>query len=339
MTDDDGYEATADQVARALLAKRALSDSWRKKHNAPVGSYPIPDKQHARSALGFAAMHHGKGSATYQRVAAKVRAKYGVSKTWSDAARQQAALTRRQTGKSLGQTVARHPNSPLAGLAQADRSMSRPTRQANIARAKSLLQQRQTRPAYPFRAVKTWPTKGGPTPQPTGSSLPPAAKASMPPPGNKAKATFPPAKTVSGPPKDEITTGPGKPPPTPKGLGPKPPMAAKPKAAPKPPKHIPGDNGRIDKLVIGARRDALRKALGEGRSGFIRPGGPVVSDGKGQRSPRIKAGYQLPSLKIRNTSNSLGGLHNKLRTSFHGTTTMGSGESSDQLTARRTLKV
>lgn len=37
--------------------------------------YPIPDKAHARAALGFAAMHHGHGS-EYQAVARKVHAKY-----------------------------------------------------------------------------------------------------------------------------------------------------------------------------------------------------------------------------------------------------------------------
>ncbi len=35
------------------------------------GAYPMPDKQHAAAAKGFAAMHHGKGSAVYKKVAAK----------------------------------------------------------------------------------------------------------------------------------------------------------------------------------------------------------------------------------------------------------------------------
>lgn len=36
-----------------------------------TGSYPMPDAQHARAAMGFAAMHHGKNSSTYRRVAAR----------------------------------------------------------------------------------------------------------------------------------------------------------------------------------------------------------------------------------------------------------------------------
>ncbi len=47
------------------------------KGKAQSGSYPIPDQQHARSALGFAAMHHGKDSAIYKAVAAKGKAKFG----------------------------------------------------------------------------------------------------------------------------------------------------------------------------------------------------------------------------------------------------------------------
>ncbi len=36
-----------------------------------VGSYPIPDRAHAASAKGFAALNHGKNSAIYKKVAAK----------------------------------------------------------------------------------------------------------------------------------------------------------------------------------------------------------------------------------------------------------------------------
>jgi hypothetical protein len=48
-----------------------------KKQKEEPGGYPVPDKQHARSALGFAAMHHGKDSAIYRQVKAKVEAKFG----------------------------------------------------------------------------------------------------------------------------------------------------------------------------------------------------------------------------------------------------------------------
>ena len=38
-----------------------------------TGSYPMPDAEHAASAKGFAAMHHGKNSSVYRQVAAKAR--------------------------------------------------------------------------------------------------------------------------------------------------------------------------------------------------------------------------------------------------------------------------
>lgn len=54
-----------------------------RKGKAESGSYPIPDRAHARAALGFAAMHHGKDSAIYRAVKAKVDAKFGKSgSTW-----------------------------------------------------------------------------------------------------------------------------------------------------------------------------------------------------------------------------------------------------------------
>src|SRR5690348_8352607 len=49
------------------------------QHAAGKGAYPIPDQQHARSALGFAAMHHGKGSAIYHEIARKVHEKFGAA--------------------------------------------------------------------------------------------------------------------------------------------------------------------------------------------------------------------------------------------------------------------
>lgn len=57
-----------------FVYKRKKPEGSSKKD--PKGSYPVPDKAHARAALGFAAMHHGKGSATYQAVARKVHAKF-----------------------------------------------------------------------------------------------------------------------------------------------------------------------------------------------------------------------------------------------------------------------
>jgi len=47
------------------------------------GKYPMPDARHAAAAKGFAAMHHGKGSAEYKRVAAKAKS-LGYGKSSAD---------------------------------------------------------------------------------------------------------------------------------------------------------------------------------------------------------------------------------------------------------------
>lgn len=38
-----------------------------------TGSYPMPDEAHARAAIGFAAMHHGKNSAFTRKIKAKAK--------------------------------------------------------------------------------------------------------------------------------------------------------------------------------------------------------------------------------------------------------------------------
>lgn len=76
-----GFMSFLDKLDRALSEK--LTDSARKhvskkkeafpsKHGK-TGSYPMPDAKHAASAKGFAAMHHGKGSSVYKKVAAKAK--------------------------------------------------------------------------------------------------------------------------------------------------------------------------------------------------------------------------------------------------------------------------
>lgn len=72
----------ADELTAGQRAGLPKSDFARPSHASTTegkqepGSYPVPDKQHARSALGFAAMHHGKDSGVYQQIATKVRAKF-----------------------------------------------------------------------------------------------------------------------------------------------------------------------------------------------------------------------------------------------------------------------
>jgi hypothetical protein len=38
-----------------------------------TGSYPMPDKAHAKAAVGLAAMHHGKNSAFTKKIRAKAK--------------------------------------------------------------------------------------------------------------------------------------------------------------------------------------------------------------------------------------------------------------------------
>jgi hypothetical protein len=38
-----------------------------------TGSYPMPDREHAKAAVGLAAMHHGKNSAFTKKIRAKAK--------------------------------------------------------------------------------------------------------------------------------------------------------------------------------------------------------------------------------------------------------------------------
>ena len=38
-----------------------------------TGSYPMPDAEHARAAVGLAAMHHGKNSSFTKKIRAKAK--------------------------------------------------------------------------------------------------------------------------------------------------------------------------------------------------------------------------------------------------------------------------
>lgn len=61
------------ETARAKLPKKDFAVGPRSS-NTGKEAYPIPDRQHARSALGFAKMHGD--SSDLEKVRAKVRAKY-----------------------------------------------------------------------------------------------------------------------------------------------------------------------------------------------------------------------------------------------------------------------
>jgi hypothetical protein len=82
----DNEKAAADlspgSPARKHLSKRQFAEPGERpkgssKEEAGAGAYPIPDIEHARAALGFAAMHHGKNSAIYKEIARKVKEKFG----------------------------------------------------------------------------------------------------------------------------------------------------------------------------------------------------------------------------------------------------------------------
>lgn len=38
-----------------------------------TGSYPMPDAEHAKAAVGFAAMHHGKNSSFTKKIRSKAK--------------------------------------------------------------------------------------------------------------------------------------------------------------------------------------------------------------------------------------------------------------------------
>jgi hypothetical protein len=61
-------EKTLTNKARQKVPKS--KEGIPEKHGK-IGSYPMPDKQHAAAAKGFCVMHHNKDSAICKRVNAK----------------------------------------------------------------------------------------------------------------------------------------------------------------------------------------------------------------------------------------------------------------------------
>jgi len=84
------------EAARGDLPKKDFAVPAAKS-NTGERAYPIPDKQHARSALGFAKMHGD--SADYARVRAKVEAKF------PDMLKKSSKI---EQAKSFGKNVLRH---------------------------------------------------------------------------------------------------------------------------------------------------------------------------------------------------------------------------------------
>lgn len=104
-------DLTQDQ--RSGLPKKDFAVSA-KKSNTGKEAYPIPDRQHARSALGFAKMHGD--SADLEAVRAKIRAKYPDMLKEKNAAGLSEAAGRAIGGKA-GDFIANHHNAfDLGGL-------------------------------------------------------------------------------------------------------------------------------------------------------------------------------------------------------------------------------
>jgi hypothetical protein len=67
-----------------ILTEAAKKSVPKSKRGVPgksgTGSYPMPDAEHARAAVGLAAMHHGKNSSFTKKIRAKAKSLgYGKS--------------------------------------------------------------------------------------------------------------------------------------------------------------------------------------------------------------------------------------------------------------------
>lgn len=114
----DKTAAELTQAARADLSKKTFAVPA-KKSNTGKPAYPIPDEQHARSALGFAKMHGD--SADYAAVRAKVEKKYPnlMKKQAMLIAAEQVLLSKEAAGllQRLGQGLASEAGTHKAELA------------------------------------------------------------------------------------------------------------------------------------------------------------------------------------------------------------------------------
>jgi hypothetical protein len=57
------------EAAKKKVPKARLGNPAKKG----TGSYPMPDAEHAKAAVGLAAMHHGKNSAFTKKIRAKAK--------------------------------------------------------------------------------------------------------------------------------------------------------------------------------------------------------------------------------------------------------------------------
>jgi hypothetical protein len=109
------------EAARADLPKKDFAVSA-KKSNTGDKAYPIPDRQHAASALGFAKMHHD--SADLAAVRAKIKEKYPdmLSKAAGEALKKFISGAKGELGPAVGATLGAGVGKmvgidPLAGAA------------------------------------------------------------------------------------------------------------------------------------------------------------------------------------------------------------------------------
>lgn len=61
----------------AILTEAAKKKVPKSERGVPsksgTGSYPMPDKEHAKAAVGLAAMHHGKNSPFTKKIKSKAK--------------------------------------------------------------------------------------------------------------------------------------------------------------------------------------------------------------------------------------------------------------------------
>lgn len=79
LAEKTGADLSPGSSAREDVPKKefAMPGKSPEGHSEEKGKYPMPDKAHARAAIGFCAMHHGAGSSECQTVKSKAQTKLG----------------------------------------------------------------------------------------------------------------------------------------------------------------------------------------------------------------------------------------------------------------------
>lgn len=117
--------AARKKVPKSEFAYTGKAPEGESKREAK-GKYPMPDAQHAASAKGFAAMHHGKGSAEYKRVAAKANS-LGYGKSAADVPKKKKRIRPNPAHlKKLVDEYSNEPQKQAAALLKAAEGLTAP---------------------------------------------------------------------------------------------------------------------------------------------------------------------------------------------------------------------